>query len=85
MTEVTREDVIRKIDLANENLNYSDSVQDYDLESRQLFATQALAQAQLATAYATLLVADNQPLGVLSDIVDQLKFIAGTLNESRPI
>ena len=48
------EDVKRKIDLANEALDDSFNTQEYDVEHRQLFATQALAQAQLATAYAVM-------------------------------
>ena len=55
MTEpISRVNVLAKIDLSNQHLNDS-----WDSASAITHATQALVQAQLATAYATLLVAEE--------------------------
>ena len=69
---VTREDVLRKIDLAGDNLNDSYN-RDYDDDARLRELLAAIAQSNLAVAYATLMVAENQPLGVLGDISEHLR------------
>lgn len=70
-----RDAVLRKIELANEAINdsYGEALSTPDHKVAE--AIRALAQSNLAVAYATLMVAENQPLGVLGDVVTELRRI----------
>lgn len=72
---ITPEDVDRKIGLANDELDDAWNTDLLDDGRRDRSVAAAQAQATLALTYATMLVAQNQPLGALGDVVQELRAI----------